>query len=301
MHADELGLDAPLVRRLITRRFPHWSALPVRRLASSGTENAMFRLGTELVVRLPRRPGAVPDLVHEGRWLPVLGPRLPVAVPEPVGTGEADEDFPWPWSVYRWLAGTSPVAGAVARPEPLAEELGLFVRALRRVAAHGAPTGYRGGPLRERDEPTRAAVAELGDRVDAGAVTELWERALAAPAHDGPPRWAHGDLSPGNVLVDGGRLGAVIDFGCAGVGDPAVDLVPAWNLLPASVRGVFREAAGADDAEWARGRGWALSVALIQLPYYWDTNPALAQNSRHVIAGILAEAGYGRPPGHSPA
>ncbi|WP_233359876.1 aminoglycoside phosphotransferase family protein [Streptomyces sp. CRPSP2-6A1] len=291
MHADELDLDAPLVRRLIARRFPHWSALPVCRLASSGTENAMFRLGGELVVRLPRHPGAVPDLAHERRWLPLLGPRLPVAVPEPVGAGEPDEGFPWPWSVYRWLAGTNPVAGSVERPELLAEELGLFVRALRRVEADGAPTGYRGGPLPERDEPTRAAVAELGGRVDARAVTELWERAASAPEHGGPPGWAHGDLSPGNVLVERGRLGAVIDFGCAGVGDPAVDLMPAWNLLPASARGVFREAAGADEAEWARGRGWALSVALIQLPYYWDTNPALAENSRHVIAEILTEAG----------
>ncbi|MFF8990308.1 aminoglycoside phosphotransferase family protein [Streptomyces sp. NPDC014983] len=291
MHADELDLDAPLVRRLIARRFPEWSALPVRRLASCGTENAMFRLGTGLVVRLPRHPGAVPDLAHEQRWLPRLGPLLPVAVPEPVGTGEPDEGFPWPWSVYRWLEGENPVAGAVAEPVRLARELGRFVRALRRVDPGAAPTGYRGGPLRERDEPTRAAVVELGDRVDAGAVTALWERALAAPEHGRPPEWAHGDLSPGNVLVGGGRLGAVIDFGCAGVGDPAVDLMPAWNLLPALARDTFREAVGADDAEWARGRGWALSVALVQLPYYWDTNPVLAENSRHVIAEILAEAG----------
>ncbi|MFR9793030.1 aminoglycoside phosphotransferase family protein [Streptomyces sp. MB22_4] len=291
MHADELDLDAPLVRRLIARRFPEWSALPVRRLASCGTENAMFRLGAELVVRLPRHPGAVPDLARERRWLPRLGPLLPVAVPEPVGTGEPDEDFPWPWSVYRWLEGTNPVAGAVAEPVRLAGELGRFVRALRRVDPGSAPTGYRGGPLRERDEPTRAAVAGLGDRVDAGAVTALWERALEAPGHGRPPEWAHGDLSPGNVLIGGGRLGAVIDFGCAGVGDPAVDLMPAWNLLPARARDTFREAVGADDAEWARGRGWALSVALIQLPYYWHTNPPLAENSRHVIAEILAEAG----------
>ncbi|MFH8342177.1 aminoglycoside phosphotransferase family protein [Streptomyces sp. AM6-12] len=291
MHPDELDLDAPLVRRLLARRFPEWSGLPVRRLVSSGTENAMFRLGTELVVRLPRHPGAVPDLAHELRWLPRLGPLLPVAVPEPVGAGEPDEDFPWPWSVYRWLAGSNPVVGTLSEPLRLAEELGRFVRALRRIDAGAAPTGYRGGPLRERNAPTRAAVAELGDRIDAEAVTELWERALAAPAHAGPPRWAHGDLSPGNVLVDGGRLGAVIDFGCAGAGDPAVDLMPAWNLLPARARDTFRAAAGADDAEWARGRGWALSVALIQLPYYWDTNPALAENSRHVIAQILAETG----------
>ncbi|WP_257585782.1 MULTISPECIES: aminoglycoside phosphotransferase family protein [unclassified Streptomyces] len=289
MHADELGIDAPLVRRLIARRFPEWAGLPVRRLVSSGTENAMFRLGTELVVRLPRHPGAVPDLAHERRWLPRLGPLLPVAVPEPVGRGEPDEDYPWPWSVYRWLAGANPTAGAVSAPRRLAEDLGRFVHALRRVAPQDAPAGHRSGALSERDASTRAAIAELGGRIDTAAVTALWERALRAPRHEGPPMWSHGDLSPGNVLVDGGRLGAVIDFGCAGVGDPAVDLMPAWNLLPAAARPAFREAAGADDDEWARGRGWALSVALIQLPYYWHTNPPLAENSRHVIAEILGE------------
>ncbi|MFG2636492.1 aminoglycoside phosphotransferase family protein [Streptomyces sp. NPDC048362] len=291
MHADEPDLDVLLIRRLIARRFPRWAGLPVRRLASSGTENAMFRLGADLVVRLPRRPGAVADVARELHWLPRLGPQLPVAVPEPLGLGEPDEDFPWPWAVYRWLEGRNPVAGAVAEPEGLAGDLGAFVRALRRIAPRGGPPGYRGGPLADRDEPTRAAVAELGGRVDAGAVTDLWRRALGAPAHTGPPVWAHGDLTPGNVLVDGGRLTAVIDFGTAGVGDPAVDLVVAWNLLPAAARQTFRKAVGADDAQWARGRGWALSIALVALPYYWDTNPALAENSRHVIAEILAEPG----------
>jgi aminoglycoside phosphotransferase (APT) family kinase protein len=291
MHADEIDLDAPLVQRLVARRFPQWAALPVRRLPSSGTENAMFRLGTELLVRLPRRPGAVPDVKLEQRWLPRLGPLLPVAVPEPVGIGAPQEGYPWPWSVYRWLRGRNPVAGAVREPERLAEDLASFVRALRRIDPQDGPPGYRGGPLRDRDEPTRAAVAELGARVDAGAVTALWEESLRAPEHAGPPVWAHGDLSPGNVLVDAGRLSAVLDFGCAGVGDPAVDLIVAWNLLPAAVRDTFRKAVGADDAQWARGRGWALSISLIQLPYYWDTNPALAENSRHVITEILAEAG----------
>ncbi|MFG2602485.1 aminoglycoside phosphotransferase family protein [Streptomyces sp. NPDC048514] len=290
MHADEPDLDAALVRRLVARRFPRWAGLPVRRLASSGTENAMFRLGTDLVVRLPRRAAAVPDVRREQRWLSRLGPLLPVAVPEPLGVGEPDEGFPWPWSVYRWLDGRNPVAGAVEDPRSLAGELGAFVRALRRIPPRDGPAGYRGGPLRDRGEPTRAAVAELGARVDTEAVTALWREALRAPEHTGEPVWAHGDLTPGNVLVHGGRLSAVIDFGTAGVGDPAVDLVVAWNLLPSSARDVFREAVGADDAEWARGRGWALSIALVALPYYWDTNPALADNSRHVIAEILAEA-----------
>lgn len=291
MRDGELDIAAPLVERLVARRFPAWAELPVTRLRSSGTENAMFRLGPELVVRLPRHPGAVTDVAHERDWLPRLGPGLPVAVPEPVGFGEPDSGFPWPWSVYRWLDGANPVAGAVEEPEQLAKELGAFVAALRRTATADAPRSYRGGPLAGQDESTREALTRLAGRIDIAEATARWERALAAPTHTGPPAWAHADLSPGNVLVaGGGRLSAVIDFGCAGVGDPAVDLIVAWNLLPAAARGVFRDAVGAEDAEWARGRGWALSIALVQLPYYWRTNPVLAENARHTIGEVLAES-----------
>ncbi|WP_105972481.1 aminoglycoside phosphotransferase family protein [Streptomyces geranii] len=289
MHADEVDIDAPLVQRLIARQFPEWAELPLERLESAGTENAMFRLGGELVVRLPRHPGAVDAIEHEQRWLSLLGLRLPIAVPEPLGRGRAGEGFPWAWSVYGWLDGRNPDVDALDSPETLAKELADFVRALRRVDAGDGPAHYRAKPLSARDASTRAALAQLTDEVDTEAVTGLWERAVRVPEHPGPPLWAHADLSPGNVLVSEGRLSAVIDFGCTGVGDPAVDLIVAWNLLPAGVRDTFREAVGADDAEWARGRGWALSVSLIQLPYYRDTNPVLAANSRHVIREILAE------------
>lgn len=289
MHADEAEIDAPLVRRLIARQFPEWAGLPVERLESAGTENAMFRLGCDLVVRLPRHPGAVGSIEHEQCWLSLLEPLLPVAVPEPLGRGGADEEFPWPWSVYGWLDGRNPAVDALEAPETLARELAGFIRALRRVDAGNGPSHARAVPLSARDTHTRAALAQLTGAVNTAAVTALWEEAVRAPEHTGPPVWAHADLSPGNVLVSEGRLSAVIDFGCAGVGDPAVDLIVAWNLLPAGVRDIFREAVGADDAEWARGRGWALSISLIQLPYYWETNPVLAANSRHVIREILAE------------
>lgn len=289
MHADEAEIDAPLVQRLIARQFPEWAELPVERLESAGTENAMFRLGGELVVRMPRHPRAVGAIEHEQRWLSLLGPRLPVAVPEPLGRGRAGEEFPWCWSVYGWLDGRNPDVDALDSPETLARELADFIRALRRVDAGNGPAHYRAVPLSARDTATRAALAQLTSEVDTEAVTGLWEQAMRAPEHMGPALWAHGDLSPGNVLVTEGRLSAVIDFGCTGVGDPAVDLIVAWNLLPARVRDIFRAAVGADDAEWARGRGWALSISLIQLPYYRETNPVLAANSRHVIREILAE------------
>nr|WP_079142260.1 aminoglycoside phosphotransferase family protein [Streptomyces sp. LUP30] len=297
MRPDEVDLDAPLVSRLVAAQFPRWAGLTVRRLPSSGTENAMFRLGDDKVVRLPRHPGAVESVGHEARWLARLGPALPVAAPVPLAQGGPGEGFAWPWSVYRWLDGRNPAAGSVERPLSLAAELAAFVTALRGIDPRGGPPNGRGVPLAERDGPTRDALARLTGRIDTDAVTALWEEALRAPVRVAPPLWAHGDLSPGNVLVQDGRLTAVIDFGCVGIGDPAVDLIVAWNLLPASARGAFREAVGADDAEWARGRGWALSISLIQLPYYWETNPPLAENSRHVIGEILAESrSQGAPP-----
>ncbi|MFJ4692207.1 aminoglycoside phosphotransferase family protein [Streptomyces sp. NPDC088766] len=231
------------------------------------------------------------SVAHERLWLERLGPRLSVAAPVPLEQGAPGEGFTWPWSVHRWLDGRNAVAGALERPEALAAALGAFVAGLRRVDARDGPPRHRGVPLAERDAPTRSAIARSAGRIDTAAVTALWEEALRAPGRTAPPAWAHGDLPPGNVLVADGRLAAVIDFGSVGAGDPAVDLIVARNLLPAPARATFRAAVGADDAEWARGRGWALSISLIQLPFHWETDPPPAENSRHVIKEILAGAG----------
>ena len=112
---------------------------------------------------------------------------------------------------------------------------------------------------------------------------------MTTPAWDAPPVWIHGDLWPMNLLCREGRLRAVIDFGTMGIGDPACDLIPAWNLFPSHARRHFRNAVGVDDATWARGRGWALSIALIAIPYYHRTNPRLAANAHHVLDQLLDE------------
>lgn len=285
MHAEEVAVDASLVQSLVAGQFPHWGALPIRRLESIGTDNAMFRLGERLVVRLPRIHWAVDAIEHEQRLLPALAGRLPVAVPVPVALGAAAHGFPWPWSVFEWLDGASAVEGRLADPLGVAEDLAAVLRAFRSIPVLGAPAAGR--TLPQRDADVRAAIAASDRLLDVAGASAAWDRALAAPAWSGEPVWLHGDLSPGNLLLRKDRLCAVIDFSGTGVGDPANDLRIAWNLLPASARHVLR--ADVDDAVWARGRGYALSQALVQLPYYHRTNPGLAANARHTIGAVLAD------------
>ncbi|MFV0131987.1 aminoglycoside phosphotransferase family protein [Streptomyces sp. HMX87] len=293
MHRGMHPIDDGLVRRLIAGQFPQWEGQPVERWPSGGTVNAMYRLGDDMVVRLPLVRGGAADVAREQEWLPRLAPHLPTRIPEVLGAGEPAQGYPWPWSVYRWLPGQTPEAGALSEPVLLAGDLAEFVAAMRSITLPAAPTAHRGGPVASQDAATRAAIEELRgipeEGVDCDAAAVVWEEALRAPGWDGPPVWLHADLMPGNLLIDGGRLAAVIDFGCAGAGDPACDLFPAWNLLPADAREVFREALAVDDATWIRGRGRTLSQALIALPYYRKTNPAMAHNARHVIRAVLKE------------
>jgi aminoglycoside phosphotransferase (APT) family kinase protein len=293
MHPGMYPIDDDLVRRLVVGQFPRWAGLAPELWSSGGTVNAMYRLGDDMVVRLPLVQGGAEDVSMEQRWLPRLAPHLPTRIPEVLGAGGPAHGYPWPWSVYRWLAGEHPEVGALSEPMLLAEDLAEFVAAMRSITLPGAPKAHRGGPVASLDAKTQAAITELRgipqEEVDCDAAASVWGDALQAPSWDGPPVWLHADLMPGNLLIDGGRLTSVIDFGCAGVGDPACDLFPAWNLLPADARQVFREALAVDDATWIRGRGRTLSQALIALPYYRRTNPAMAHNARHAIRTVLDE------------
>lgn len=288
MHEGEVVTDEALVRRLIGTQFPHWADLPVERVRSAGTNNAIYRLGDDLVVRLPRIDDAIEQVDFEYAWLPRLAPYSPVAVPQPIAMGEPAEGYPWRWAVNRWIDGRTAAEEDGGRPE-FAADLGGFVAALRKADTAGARSGYRSGSLRARDEYVREWTAAARGLVDTGAVLVAWEEALAAPQWDGPPVWTHGDLLAGNVLVRDGRLSGVIDFGAAGVGDPACDAIPAWTLLTADTREVFRVTAGFDDATWLRGRGWALTF-VAGLTYYRETNPVMAGIARRAINEVLASA-----------
>ncbi len=257
-------------------------------------------------VRLPRLPGASTQVAREARWLPRLAPHLPLEIPTPLGTGVAGEGYLGTWSIQRWIDGQDATSAPIADPHRAAADLGEFVTALQRIDPAGAPLSgsfSRGVPLAVRDASTRAAIdtlRDLGDHtsdtesLDTDALLAAWQSALDAPVWHGEPVWFHGDLLSGNLLVRQGRLSAVIDFGCLGVGDPACDIMAAWTFVCAANRDTFRAAAQPDDATWARGRGWALSVGLIALPYYRHSNPVFANVARRMIDEVLAGQGHPR-------
>ncbi|TAJ21958.1 MAG: aminoglycoside phosphotransferase family protein [Dehalococcoidia bacterium] len=293
MHAGEHDIDDGLVRMLIAGQFPQWASLPLSRVASAGTDHALYRLGDEMSVRLPRVEVAAGQVEKEQRWLPLLAPHLPLAIPTPLAQGAPAEGYPWAWSVYRWQPGENAIASPVSDLHLAALDLAGFVEALHRVDLAGGPEPgrhnfFRGVPLAHRDASVRSALAALAGTIDVPAAARAWDAALATPAWQGAPVWIHGDLHAGNLLVEQGRISGVIDWGGLAVGDPACDLMVAWNFLDAGAREAFRAALDVDDATWERGRGWALSMALIALPYYRETNPVIVASSMRTLGEVLA-------------
>lgn len=294
MHADEVDIDSNLVGRLIVSQFPKWAKLNVVPVAFLGTDNALYRLGSNMVVRLPRRQKNTGRLEKESRWLPKLAPLLPLTVPIPLVTGKPAEGYPFDWAIYRWLEG-EPAASDKIDMGQAATHLATFVAALQRVDPAGGPppgehNAWRGVPLAMRDRAMRSAMASLGSAINTEAVTAVWEAALSSRVWERAPVWIHGDLDSRNLLAVGGRLTAVIDFSCLGVGDPACDVMVAWKMLSGGSRDTFLTALSIDEATWVRALGWVLSQALIALAYYTvETNPVLVREAQRWMAEVFAD------------
>lgn len=299
MHADEVEVDDDLVAGLLVDQFPTLADRPRRPVDAWGTDHALVRLGDDLVARLPIIAWAAEQAAAAVRWLPVLGPHLPVEVPAPVAVGRPGRGYPFTWSVAPWLEGAHPTPDGPDAGPTLAADLAEVVRALRAVPVHGAPKrppGRRGGALASADPAVQAAADRLRaapDEVDVDLLLAVWDDGVRAPSWTGPPVWVHGDLSAGNLLLRDGRLAGVLDWGSPAVGDPAVDLMVAWSLFDPDGRAAYRDALGADDAAWRRGRAWAVAAALEALPYYRDTNPDIVARSHRVAAQVTAEARAG--------
>lgn len=292
MHPDQVDVDVELVRQLLAAQFPQWSELPISRVRESGTDHALFRLGERLLARMPIVGWAVDQAASDQRWLPYLAPHLPLEIPSPLAVGEPGASYPHPWLVVRWIPGDTPRDRNLDMRRA-AVNLSGFVRSLHGVDPAGGPVKtdtMRGVPLANLDAGIRETIAALGDEIDQAAVTRAWDDAVSAPAWTHSPRWIHGDLQRGNLLVRDRRIVAVIDFGGLGLGDPAPDLAPAWNLLGRTARAAFLEAAGYDAATRARGKGWVLAPALQGIGYYRDTRPDLAAAARQNVAAVVADS-----------
>jgi aminoglycoside phosphotransferase (APT) family kinase protein len=295
MHENELKITEHLVRELLNRQCPQWADLPLSPIKSSGTDNALFRFGTEYVVRLPRiewEPGSIENKINkEYEWLPRLAHYLKTSISVPIFKGCPGKNYPFPWIIAKWNEGDTPDFESQNEYGLLAKDLACFLNEFHRIDLPNGPNSRRGIRLNETEltTETQNAIRKLEEEIDIPVVTSLWKHLSNIPYWGKEPVWLHGDFLPGNILIQNNRLSAVLDFTDVGMGDPACDLVIAWALFNPDSRQIFRQnLEGIDDNTWERGKGWALSIALIMLPYYKHTNPDLTSLARRMITNVLA-------------
>jgi len=267
-------IDEHALQQALSQQLPHLAGLPIQRLGQSGTDNHIFRLGEHYCIRLPRHAEAAAQLKKEGDYLGHLQD-LPLATPQLIAQGQPFSGYTHNWAVYTWIDGTDLHRGTAIAPSTIAESLGSFLQALWACdATNGPATGrqnnYRGTSLHQRDKLTRQAIHTLSDEFPEQNLLKIWETAYKANPHEGQPIWLHGDLHAANILAKDGALVGIIDWGLMGIGDPAVDLMPAWSLMDQNTRAIFRDITNVSETTWLRGMGWSLSVATIAYAYYRD-------------------------------
>lgn len=290
MHEDEIHVDDDTVRALLQDQFPHWAEMRLRRMSDSGTDNAIYRLGDDLGIRLPRIQWAQVQIEKECRWLPELATGLPAPIPVPLAKGRPDHGYPFPWLVYPWLKGSSLDRTAVGDWDAVAEGMAEFVLALEQHSpVGGPPPARRGTPMAQYDEAVQWAISRLDAIIDVDRARRVWHSAVEAGEWTGDPVWVHGDLLPGNILIENDRLSGIIDWGGAGVGDPACEAMLAWSL-PIDARHRYRKLLKFDDATWARARGWVVEQTVFYIPYYASSLPVpVGQATTRLNEALLAD------------
>lgn len=291
---QRLTVDVETVRHLVAEQFPQWSQRLITPVRNPGWDNFTFHLGDDMLVRLPSAAEYALAVEKEHRWLPELGDQLPIPIPVPLGLGLPGAGYPFHWSVYGWLPGEAADRVTIFDALGIAEDVTRFLEALQRIDATDGPepdihNWFRGTTLRTYDSTFRTALAELDDHIDVGLAAAAWDDALAA-RWDGVDVWFHGDLAPGNLLLERGRLAAVIDFGTCGVGDPSCDFAIAWTLLSRPGRQLLRQRLEIEDSTWARGRGWALWKSLRHLANALEDHDETSEaDARLIIDAILED------------
>ena len=286
---NKVHIDISLVRQLVATQFPQWANLEIKPVECGGWDNRTFHLGDTMTVRLPSSNEYAPQVEKEHRWLPALAPLLPLPIPVPLAMGKPTKDYPFHWSIYQWINGDTASTKNIPDMNQFAVFLAQFIIALQKIDSTNGPiSSTRGCPLTTYDAETRQAIMILKNTIDTDTVTALWNTAIASTWNK-PPVWVHGDIAPTNLLVNKGKLSAVIDFGSMCIGDPACDLAIAWTFFKKESRAIFRTTLALDDATWERGRGWALWKALIICAQLPGTNPLEIERSKLIIDEILTD------------
>lgn len=288
-----MQIDIPLVQKLIASQFPRWANLSISQVKPGGWDNRTFRLGDDMLVRLPSAERYAEKVEKEQAWLPYLGSKLSTPIPAPLEMGRPQCGYPWNWSIYNWIEGEDAAHGQITDRTNFAKSLAGFLNSLQSIEPlpgtdPGPHNFFRGGSLRVYDTETRNAIRSLGKDVDADHITKVWETALSSNWTKDPV-WLHGDFSPGNILVHKGELKAVIDFGGTATGDPSCDLAIAWTFFEGCSRDAFRSSLSLDKATWSRARGWAIWKALIILEEHLGLDPSKEARARETIDTILRE------------
>tara|TARA_R110002050_G_scaffold118195_4_gene235498 strand:- start:13881 stop:14768 length:888 start_codon:yes stop_codon:yes gene_type:complete len=289
MHKNEAKINIDIVKDLVYLQFPKWKKEPIKEVTHSGTDNIVYKLGKDRCIRFPRTKQGEYQIKEEQKWLPKLRPELPLNTPRLIDIGKPDNNYPYVWSIYDWIEGAEAYDNKPIDLNDTAKLLANFINSLHKISAKFAPQARRGLPLISQNDDVQQAILDLKSLYDPKAIASLWKNCLQAPEWHKPGVWLHGDLLPSNLIVKEGKLHGIIDFGLFGKGDPACDLIPAWCLFDAASRETFKDHLNIDENTWTRGRGWALSIALIIIPYYTQTNPKLVSIAKNMIDQILEE------------
>ena len=286
-------IDVALVQNLIASQIPQWKNLPISPVVNGGWDNRTFHLGKSMLIRIPSAERYAQKIEKEFRWLPILSPLLSYNIPKPLVMGKPDETYPWNWGVYTWIEGETVASCKNIDLNQFAHDLALFLKSFHTIDIAGGPEAgahnfYRGGSLQAYDAEVQQAITILKNKIDVELVKKIWKEALTNHWHHDPV-WVHGDIAAGNLLVQHGKLTAVIDFGGLAIGDPACDLAIAWTLFKNESRETFKHILSFDSDTWLRGQAWALWKALIIAADITQTNASEGKQCWYIIDTILKD------------
>lgn len=274
------------IHNLVKNQFPEWRDLEIKPILPLGTDNLMYRLGNDKIIRIPITKESILDIEKEINCLPKFS-NLPITTPQIIAIGQEAKEQNSRWIICNWIKGDNFNKNNIQDQKQAAIDLANFINELQKIDITNAPESRRGKPLQNFDKKVRESIKSLDDCYDIKLLNNIWEKALDAEIWTKSPVWIHSDLHEGNVITHNGKISAIIDFGLAGIGDPACDIVPAWTLLQKEAQTTFRNHINADEETWKRGHGWALSFGVIAYSYYRKTKHPIAEISRKVIDEVI--------------